>query len=83
MKSSIRKMGNFQGVLIPKPILAQSGMEIGEVDITVEDDAIVIRKTKKQVRQGWDQASKLIANTANDALVWPEVGNDGDRNLVW
>jgi hypothetical protein len=51
MKGAIPKMGNLQDVLIPKPILAQLGLE----------------------------------STAEgaDALVWPEVANEGDAELVW
>lgn len=83
MRTSIRKMGNSQGVLIPKPFLAQTGMEVGEVDIEIESDAIVIRKPAKKARHGWAQASKAIAAAGDDALVWPEFANEGDKALVW
>lgn len=43
MKTAIRKMGNSQGVLIPKAFLTQIGMGLGEVNIDIENDAIVIR----------------------------------------
>jgi antitoxin MazE len=83
MKTSIRKMGNSQGVLIPKPFLAQTGMDMGEVDIEVENDAIVIRKLEKKARDGWAEASKKISAAGDDALVWPEFANEGDKALVW
>ena len=83
MKTSIRKMGNSQGVLIPKPFLAQTGMDVGEVDIEIESDAIVIRKLKKKARQGWAEASKAIAAAGDDGLVWPELANEDDKELVW
>ena len=83
MRTSIRKMGNSQGVLIPKPFLAQTGMDVGEVDIEIESDTIVIRKPAKKTRHGWAQASKAIAAAGDDALVWPEFANEGDRALVW
>lgn len=83
MKTSIRKMGNSQGVLIPKPFLAQAGLEMGEVDIEVENNAIVIRKPEKKVRAGWAEASKAIAAANDDTLVWPEFGNAGDKELAW
>lgn len=38
MEVTIRKMGNSQGVLIPKPILAQVGLE-GKALLTVHDEA--------------------------------------------
>ncbi|MGO0789414.1 AbrB/MazE/SpoVT family DNA-binding domain-containing protein [Herbaspirillum seropedicae] len=84
MKTSIRKMGNSQGVLIPKPFLAKIGMLVDEdIDIDVEDDKIVIRKLEKRPREGWAQASHKIAAAHDDALVWPEFANDGDKDLEW
>jgi antitoxin MazE len=83
MKTAIRKMGNSQGVLIPKPLLAQTGMDVGEVDIQVEDDAIVIRKPQRKSRAGWAEASKEIAATGDDAPVWPEFANEADKDLKW
>ena len=83
MKTSIRKMGNSRGVLIPKPFLAQTGMDGGEVDIEIENDSIVIRKLEKKARQGWAEASKAIAAAGDDALVWPDLANENDKDLVW
>ncbi|MET3433488.1 antitoxin MazE [Herbaspirillum seropedicae] len=84
MKTSIRKMGNSQGVLIPKPFLAKIGMLVDEdIDIDVEDDKIVIRKLEKRPREGWAQASQKIAAAHDDTLVWPEFANDGDKDLEW
>lgn len=43
MNATLRKMGNSQGVLIPKAIIEQLGI-IGDLDMSVENDAIVLRK---------------------------------------
>lgn len=85
MKTSIRKMGNSQGVLIPKPFLVKAGMLVGDedIDIDIEDDKIVIRKLEKQPRQGWAEASRQIAAAKDDGLVWPEIANEGDKDLTW
>ena len=83
MKTVIRKMGNSQGVLIPKPFLTQIGMEIGEVDIEIENSAIVIRKLEKKAREGWAESSKEIAAAGDDKLVMPEFANEYDKELVW
>lgn len=83
MKTMIRKMGNSQGVLIPKPFLAQTGMDIGEVAIEIVNNSIVICKLEKKARDGWAVASKKIAAATDDALVWPDFANDGDKDLVW
>ncbi|MGF6633686.1 AbrB/MazE/SpoVT family DNA-binding domain-containing protein [Paraburkholderia sp. MM6662-R1] len=82
MKTTIRKMGNSQGVLIPKPILAQLGLE-DEVDMEVENDALVIRRPQKAVREGWAVASKRVAETGDDALVMGEFGNADDAEITW
>ena len=75
-------MGNSQGVLIPKPILAQLGLE-DEVEMEVENDAIVLRKPQKKVRQGWSDASKAIAQAGDDEFVLGEFPNADDAELSW
>ncbi len=75
-------MGNSQGVLIPKPILAQLGLE-DEVEMEVEDDTLVIRRPQKKAREGWADASKAVAAAGDDALVMGEFGNADDAELVW
>ncbi|MGH8778961.1 AbrB/MazE/SpoVT family DNA-binding domain-containing protein [Paraburkholderia sp.] len=82
MKTTIRRMGNSQGVLIPKPILAQLGLE-DEVDMEVENDALVIRRPQKTVREGWANASKELAKAGDDSLVMGEFGNADDAGLTW
>ncbi|MCX7165584.1 MAG: hypothetical protein NTV11_04835 [Rhodocyclales bacterium] len=75
-------MGNSQGVLIPKPILAQVGLE--EVaDLRVNNGVIEIRPVKRNLREDWAKDSQRIAAAGDDALVWPEFGNEGDAELVW
>jgi len=84
MKTAIRKMGNSQGVLIPKPFLLQTGLDIGEVEIEVENDAIIIRKPKKKSREGWAQAcQKIAARTADQAIAWPLIPSDVDAGFSW
>ena len=82
MKIAIRKMGNSQGVIIPKPLLTQLGLD-SEAEMSVERDAIVLRKPRKKVREGWAEASKAIAASGDDGLVWPEFGNAGDADFAW
>ncbi|PLZ03921.1 AbrB/MazE/SpoVT family DNA-binding domain-containing protein [Burkholderia sp. WAC0059] len=84
MKITIRKMGNSQGVLIPRPILAQLGLEVDdEAAMEVQDDALVIRRPQKKAREGWAEASKALAESGDDALVMGGFGNADDAELVW
>ena len=85
MRTTIRSIGNSQGVVIPKPLLLQLGLE-GEADITIEGDALVLRKPpqlKKPSRVGWAEASKKLAKSHDDVLVMGEFANDDDAELAW
>jgi antitoxin MazE len=82
MKTTIRKMGNSRGVIIPKPLLAQVGLQ-DEAEMVVEDHAIVIRRPRGAIREGWAEASQAIAAADDDGLVWPEFGNEDDAHLQW
>jgi antitoxin MazE len=82
MEVAIRKMGNSQGVLIPKPILAQVGLE-GTADLQVRDGVIEIRAVRRHPREGWADDARQLAEHGADALVWPEFGNEDDKKLVW
>jgi len=82
MVTEIRRVGNSRGIIIPKPMLKEAGLE-KEAEIVVEGGAIVLRKPSANPRQGWAEASRKIAAAANDRLVWPEFGNQDDRDLQW
>ncbi len=83
MRTAIRKIGNSQGVLIPKPMLAEAGLET-DVDISVENGAIVLRPVKEhQPRAGWADAAREIAARDDDVPVWPEFANAEDAALQW
>lgn len=82
MQVSIRPFGNSRGIVIPKPLLQQLGLE-DQADLTVEDGAIVIRKPVGSPRAGWAQAAQALAQAENDALVMGEFGNEDDQDLTW
>lgn len=84
MHVTIRKIGNSQGVVIPKPVLAQLGLD-GETgaEMTVEDGALVLRRPSSTMRAGWAEAARSIAEAGDDELVMGEFGNEEDTELVW
>jgi antitoxin MazE len=82
MHVTIRPFGNSQGIVIPKPVLAQLGLE-KEADLSVENGAIVIRKPARPARAGWAEAAQAIAAQGDDALVLGEFGNADDEDLAW
>lgn len=85
MRTSLRKMGNSTGVIIPKPMLSEIGAASGDaVDLSVEDGKLVLsRAAKKHPREGWAEQAAAIVAAGEDGLVWPEFGNDEDKDLTW
>ena len=83
MHVTIRQIGNSQGIVIPKPLLAQVGLDTGEAEMTIEGDALVLRRPARPVRAGWADAARKIAEPGDDALVMGEFGNEADSELAW
>lgn len=46
MKTRLVRVGNSQGVRIPKPLIQQAGLQ-GELEIEVKNQSLVIRAAKK------------------------------------
>ena len=82
MQVSIRPFGNSRGIVIPKPLLQQLGLE-DQADLTVENGAIVIRKPLNAPRAGWAQAAQALSQAKDDALAMGEFGNEDDKDLTW
>ena len=48
MRTTLRRIGNSQGVLIPAPLLAECGIT-GEIDLHLEGKKIVIEPVRAQI----------------------------------
>lgn len=64
MKAQIIRIGNSQGIRIPKTLL-EDGKISGEVELELHEDGILIRSLQKP-RAGWDSAFKAAAETDDD-----------------
>ncbi len=61
MQSTLRKMGNSTGMILPKAILDQLGLASGaKVNLRVEDGKVVAEPVRRKVREGWAEAAKII-----------------------
>lgn len=67
IRTRIVKIGNSQGIRIPKLLLEQSGLG-AEVEVNVEGDHLVIRPAPRQ-RLGWDEAFSAMAECCDDILI--------------
>lgn len=77
MRGRIVRIGNSQGIRIPKPLLEQTGLT-GEVEISVEANRIVIELAAPDPmppRHGWAKAFKAMSQVGDDVLV------DGEHHV--
>jgi antitoxin MazE len=83
VKTHIVRIGNSQGIRIPKPLLQQTGL-CGEVEIVAEDNGLVIRPTKKP-REGWDEAFREMARRGDDAILddLPNASSWDEEEWQW
>jgi antitoxin MazE len=77
-------MGNSAGIILPKPVLTELGVEAGDdLSLTLEKGRVVLMPAKAHPRAGWAEAAKRIAAAGDDGLIWPEFGNAADDELAW
>jgi antitoxin MazE len=67
IRTRLVRMGNSQGVRIPKALIEQYQLT-GEVELLAEDDHLVIRSAHHP-REGWDEAFRLMAERGDDKLL--------------
>ena len=72
MKASLISIGNSKGIRIPQVMLRECRIE-DEVELTREDDTIVIKPVKGRPRRGWDRAFKLMHERKDDAALIDEA----------
>lgn len=86
MHSALRKMGNSTGLIVPKAVLREAGIESGTMlDLIVEDGRIVGIPVRDNPRAGWAEAAALIGAEpeTEDEAAWRGFANDGDADLEW
>lgn len=71
MRIRIVRIGNSQGIRIPKPLLEEAGLT-EEVEIMVKGRTLIIRSARPP-RAGWAEAFKAMAGRGDDALLDPET----------
>ncbi len=71
MKTRIVRIGNSQGVRIPKLLLERSNL-IEEVELEAGDNQIIIRSAR-QPRQDWAESFRRMAENGEDTLLDPYV----------
>ncbi|MEB3210512.1 MAG: AbrB/MazE/SpoVT family DNA-binding domain-containing protein [Leptolyngbyaceae bacterium] len=82
IRTRIIKIGNSQGIRIPKPLLEQSGIE-EDVEIEIQDNVLILRAASKP-RAGWQAAFEAMADNNDDALLDDAITSEWDeREWEW
>jgi len=79
------KIGNSQGIRIPKPLIQQAHLEGKELDIQVVKQGILVSPSKKP-REGWEKAIEtILLNKGEEATDsdWLGATLTSDDDLEW
>ncbi|MGA9045164.1 AbrB/MazE/SpoVT family DNA-binding domain-containing protein [Sulfuricurvum sp.] len=71
------KIGNSQGVRIPKAIIKQAHLENSPLEFEVTAQGLLLKPAKRKPREGWeDQIKKALLESPEEEEVF--LGNDLD-----
>ncbi len=69
IRARVIKIGNSQGIRIPKPLLQQTGIT-DDVELEVDEDKIIIRPILNP-RKGWEKAFQVMAENGDEYMSHP------------
>jgi antitoxin MazE len=84
MRTSIVRIGNSQGIRIPKVLIEQCQLGT-DGELEVEDKTLIIRSASSP-RQGWDEKFKSMAAAGYDTLLDGELdslSSWGEEEWQW
>ncbi len=84
MQVKLVKIGNSQGVRLPKGVIDQVGWT-GTAELTVEDGSIVLRPGKRILtRAGWDEAFAGVQDELSEEdREWLDADLADDSEWTW
>lgn len=77
----LTKIGNSQGIRIPKALIKEAHLENVEIDLEVVENGLLLKPIKKNTRENWEENIKQVLeknkNKKDDALL-EDFLNDSD-----
>jgi len=80
VKTKLVRIGNSQGIRIPRVVVEQTGLE-GELELEVRDRQLVVRP--KSRRAGWEDRFREMAHRRDDRPLWPEAALTSFDEKEW
>ncbi len=81
MKAELIRIGNSQGIRIPKPVIEQCGLG-KSVEMRVEGNVLTISPVRA-IRAGWEDSFKAMAAAGDDAALLPDDAASGWDETEW
>jgi antitoxin MazE len=81
MKAQIIRIGNSQGIRIPKALL-EDGKLSGEVELELHEEGILVKSLQKP-RANWDAAFRSVADTDDDQPLSPAQTEFEKKEWQW
>ena len=77
----LTKIGNSQGIRIPKALIKEAHLENVEIDLEIVENGLLLKPIKKNTRENWEENIKQVLeknkNKKDDALL-EDFLNDSD-----
>ena len=81
MRTTVRKIGNSRGVLIPAALLAACRIET-EIDLRIDEGRLVLEPVRAP-RAGWFDSFAANKEAAAGLVDWPDVLPGDDKDWEW
>jgi len=81
MKAQIIRIGNSQGVRIPKTLIEDAKLS-GEVELELHEDGLLIRSLQKP-RANWDARFKAVSESDDDQTVGDTRTSFENKEWQW
>jgi antitoxin MazE len=79
------RIGNSQGIRIPKPLIEQACLEGKEIKLQLVNDGLLITP-KNNAREGWKEAIEQTISTCGQEPIndeWLDMPLDSGDELEW
>ncbi|RXJ85424.1 AbrB/MazE/SpoVT family DNA-binding domain-containing protein [Arcobacter cloacae] len=77
----LTKIGNSQGIRIPKALIKEAQLENVEIDLEVVENGLLLKPVKKTARENWEENIKQVLEenkNKKDEGVLEDFLNDSD-----
>jgi antitoxin MazE len=77
------KVGNSRGVILPKKALDQLEIDNDNIQVEINEEAIILRPSRSNVRKGWTKAFKKMHAAKDDKPVANDLFKEDSKDWQW